>query len=258
MSLLVFHRGGGKSLGYPPNCFLTIKWAIEYEAKAVEYDVVYCQDNNEDKIIVIEPKLLKENGLDINNLSWQEVKKLNVGNEKFGQCSVATFEEIQALIPDTVFQQIHLKGENSKTIPTLFSKLENIQNYTLTSFDLEIIRKIKETNSNTSVGWIVKPQQERGSEGTVDLTALVSANPDLFPDYSEEEIKNILTKSKNLNINIVILCGPRIRDKQIIDQVKSAGFQSGAWGVAQNLEVAKKIISFDIDRFTIDNPEKLQ
>lgn len=258
MSLLVFHRGGGKSLGYPPNCSLTIKWAIEYGAKAIEYDIVYCQDNNEDKIIIIEPKLLKENGLDINNLSWQDVEKLNAGNDKFGHCPIATFEEIQSLTPDTVFQQIHLKGENPKTIPTLVPKLKNVKNFTLSSFDLEIIKKIKETNKDISVGWIVKPQQESGSEGTTDLTALVSSDPDSLPDYSEEEVNDILTKAKSHKANIVILCGPRIRDKQIIDKVKSAGFQSGAWGVAQNLEVAKRLISFNIDRFTIDNPEKLQ
>jgi len=257
MSLLVFHRGGGKSLDYPSNCFLTIKWAIQYKAKAVEYDVAYCQDKNEDKIIIIEPKLLKENGLDINNLSWQDVKQLNAGNGKYGQCSIATFEEVQSLIPDQVIQQIHLKGENPKTIPILLPKLESVQNYTLTSFDLEIIRKVKEANSNISVGWIVKPQQESGSEGTIDLTALVSSDPDSLPGYSEEEIDEILIRAKNCHVNIVILCGPRIRNKQIIDKVKTAGFQSGAWGVAQNLEIAKKLISFNIDRFTIDNPEQL-
>ncbi len=67
-TLIVFHRCGGKSLDYPPDTLLTIKWAIDYGAKAIEYDVVYCNNNGIDEIIVVEPKLLKSAGLDITNL----------------------------------------------------------------------------------------------------------------------------------------------------------------------------------------------
>jgi len=72
--------------------------------------------------------------------------------------------------------------------------------------DLNIIKKLKEAKDDIKVGWIVKPEQEEVNEGTTDLTALVSSNPDALPDY---------------------------------------------------LEVAKRLISYEIDMFTIDNPECL-
>jgi hypothetical protein len=64
-TLIVYHRCGGKSLGYPPNTLFTAKWALKFGAKAVEYDVVLCKDGMANKIIMIEPKLLKDYNLDI-------------------------------------------------------------------------------------------------------------------------------------------------------------------------------------------------
>ena len=57
-------------------------------------------------------------------------------------------------------------------------------------------------------------------------------------------------------IDIIILCGPRIKEKTVIKTVKSQGFEVGAWGVGTNLDLAKQLIQFNIDRFTIDNPEQ--
>ncbi len=56
--------------------------------KAIEYDIVLCKVNLKYKIIVVESKALKKAGLDINNLQWQDVIRLNAGNEKFGHQKV--------------------------------------------------------------------------------------------------------------------------------------------------------------------------
>ncbi|QQO10031.1 glycerophosphodiester phosphodiesterase [Breznakiella homolactica] len=254
MSIPVYHRGGGRSLGYPPNSLLTIQWAVGYGAQAIEYDVAYCEDR---RIVLIEPRLLKEHNLDIDNLSWPELEKINTGNEKYGPCRAASFKEIQEIIPGHIFQQIHIKGNNKETVHTLPEKLSALKNYILTSFDLEMIREIKEHNSGIPVGWIVKPEQEDGSEGTADLTALVSANPDALPNYSEDEIDGILEKAASRNVTAILLCGPRIKAKEIIEKVKATGFICGAWGTGQNLGTAKRLMSYGIDTFTIDNPEEL-
>ncbi|MEK9196642.1 MAG: hypothetical protein AAB914_04700, partial [Patescibacteria group bacterium] len=58
-------------------------------------------------------------------------------------------------------------------------------------------------------------------------------------------------------IDIVLLCGPRIKNSQLVDTVKESGFQIGAWGVAMNLTLAERLIELNLDRFTIDNPEQL-
>ena len=245
-------------MGYPPNCKLSIEWAVKYGAKAVEYDIVCCKDGDKNILAVIEPKLLKENRLDINNLKWEDVRKINAGNDKYGECPVATFEEVQRIIPSDVYQQIHIKkGENFDIIPELISKIGEVSVYTITTFDINVIKMVKKAKADALVGWIVKPEQGDGDEGTTDLTALVSSNPDALPDYKDEEINGILVKAKEHGVSTVILCGPRVRDKKIIDKVKKAGFKSGSWGVGQNLEVAKRLISYEIDMFTIDNPEAL-
>lgn len=257
-TLIVFHRCGGKSLSYPPNTLLTIKWAIDYGAKAIEYDVVYCDDNNINKIIVVEPKLLKSAGLDINNLLWNDVKKINSGNKKFGDQKIPELDQVLKLVDKlNIHQQIHVKGKHPKTTKTLLDKLKGISNFSITSFDIQLLKVIKELQNSVKVGWIIKPKQEKGNEETEDLTALVSTNPNIFPPYSNDEINKIIKTGKANQISIIILCAPRVNEKTIIHTIKGQGFEVGAWGVGTNLDLARKLIQFNINRFTIDNPEQL-
>lgn len=258
-TLLVYHRGGGKSLDYPPNCILTIKWAMNHGAEAVEYDVVAVKDRDSYKVIVIEPKLLLEDNLDIDNLDWKDVQKLNAGNQKFGNCGIATLKEVLDVVDQSkVKQQVHIKGRNSKTVTTLTSELDSFENIVITSFDLSVLKEVKEIAPNSKVGWIVKPDSKNGSEGTQDLTKKVSENPDALPIYSPNELETISQKASANNIDVVILCGPRIKSKNIISYFQEKEFEVGAWGVSCNLDIAKKLIEFGIDRFTIDNPEALR
>ena len=69
-TLVVFHRCGGRSLGYPPNTLFTAQWARDYGAKAIEYDIVLCKDRSQYRIAVVEPKLLKAGGSDNKDLEW--------------------------------------------------------------------------------------------------------------------------------------------------------------------------------------------
>lgn len=258
-TLIVFHRGGGRSLDYPPNNLLTLKWAIDYGAKAIEYDVVYCHGDNTDKIIVVEPKILKSAGLDINNLLWNDVKKINSGNKKFGDQKIPELDQVLKIVNKlNIHQQIHIKGKHPKTIATLLDKLKGISNFSITSFDIQLLKTIKELQNTVKVGWIIKPKQEKGNEEMEDLTALVGRNPNIFPLYSNDEINEIIKTGKANQISTIILCAPRIKQKTTIDTIKEQGFEVGAWGVGTNLDLARRLIQFNINRFTIDNPEQLQ
>lgn len=255
---LVYHRGGGKSLGYPPNCLLTIKWSSRYGAKAIEYDVVVTKDGSQYKMIVIEPKLLLEHNLDINNLEWNSVKNIDAGNEQFGYVPIATLQEVLAEIDqNSIRQQVHIKGTHPQTVPSLVSEITNLKNITVTSFDLNVLNRVKDYAPKLSVGWIVKPDSESGNEGAEDLTKMVSSNPDAIPAYTQEELNDILVKSKKGDIDVIILCGPKIRDTTSVKAFQDAGFEVGAWGVGSNLKMARRFISLGLDRFTIDNPEQL-
>lgn len=103
----------------------------------------------------------------------------------------------------------------------------------------------------------MKPQQEGGDEAGVDLTAKLVADMDAIQEYSESEISKILETSRANSVDIILLCGPRIKNKDIVEKLKNQGFGVGAWGVALNLELAKQLIEFGLDRFTLDNPEQL-
>jgi len=256
-TLVVFHRCGGKALGYPPNALVTAKWARDFGAKAIEYDIVFCSFDDGGKVVVIEPKLLKQAGLDIDNLDWKDVEKINTGNDKFGTSSPATLEAmLQKIDTNTVAHQIHIKGKNPKTLGVLLPALRNVKNYVLTTFDISVIRDIKRRDKNVPVGWIVKPKQEKGSEGSEDLTAAVTSARCLSP-YLAEELDEITKEARKHDVQIIILCGPQVQEKRIVEEVSSAGFEVGAWGVGTNLDLARKLIEFQIDRFTLDNPEQL-
>ena len=257
-TLVVFHRCGGKSLGYPPNTLLTAQWALEYVAKAIEYDIVYCKDPDASRVVVIEPKLLKQAGLDINDLAWSDVSTIEAGNERVGHVVPGTLEEmIVAINTTTVTHQIHLKGNHPKTTETVVQKMQGINSCVLTTFDIEVIKKIKVIDPKMRVGWIVKPKQEKGSEGSEDLTALVAASGRTLPPYSGEELGEIIQEAKDASVDVVILCGPRIQNKNTVMQVQNAGYEVGAWGVGTNLDLAKRLIDYKINRFTLDNPEQL-
>ena len=227
-------------------------------AQAIEYDVAIAKDGNKFKVFVIEPKLLNEAGLDINNLVWEDVQKINAGNEKFGTQKVPLLEEILIAIDSTkVAHQIQIKGQNPATVREVLERVKDVKNYIITAFDNKVIREIKELDNSICVGWLVKPAQEDGDEAGVDLTAKLVSEADALEEYSYSEISEILSQAKRNHIDVLLLCGPRIKQKLLVDRVKENGFQIGAWGVATNVGLANHLIDIGLDRFTLDNPEQL-
>ena len=257
-TVIVYHRCGGKSLKYPPNTILTAQWASKNGAKAIEYDVALAQDDDNSKIVVMEPKVIKEAGLDINNLQWADVKNLNSGNETFGFQKIPLLEEMLAAIDSNkTGHQIQLKGQHPDSVKVLLTKVQGLNNYIITAFDISVIQEIKSLNKGIPVGWLIKPRQEEGDEAGVDLTAKLVADLDSIQEYSEAEVSEILDTARTNSVDVILLCGPRIKSKKVIEQLKSEGFGVGAWGVAMNLSLAKQLIAFGLDRFTLDNPEEL-
>ncbi|MFH1586606.1 MAG: glycerophosphodiester phosphodiesterase [Candidatus Diapherotrites archaeon] len=257
-TLIVYHRGGGKSLGYPPNSVITIKWALENNCKAVEYDVVACRDGKSWKAVMVEPALLKQNNFDMDNLVFNDLKELDTGTEKYGKVRVSELKEVMQIASKYgVKQQVHIKGKNHNTVSAVVSQIEKKSGVLITSFDLEVLAKVKSNVPDIKTGWIVKPDSESGSEGSKDLTKMVSSGNEDLPAYAEEELAEIGKRAVQNKVDAVILCAPRIGNIDVIDYFRGRGFEVGAWGVGSNLELARKLISYKIDRFTIDNPENL-
>ncbi|GEM_PF-1388596 len=257
-TLIVYHRCGGKSLGYPPNTVLTAEWAAKNGAQAIEYDVAVAKDESGFKVFVVEPKLLKAAGLDINNLSWDDVRKIDTGNEKFGPQKIALLEEmLGAVNSERVAHQIQIKGQHPATVKEVLARVKGVKNYIITAFDVNVIKEIKQVNEKTPVGWLIKPKLEPGDEAGVDLTAKLLARADKLENYSDAELSQLIQMSKDSAVEILLLSAPRIKEKGVVEKVRASGLQIGAWGIATNLALAKQMIGFGLDRFTIDNPEEL-
>lgn len=257
-TLVVYHRCGGKSLGYPPNTIFTAQRAMQNGARAIEYDVAIAKDGDKFQVFVIEPKLLKEAGLNINDLTWSDVQKINAGNEKFGIQKVPLLEEMLAAIDsEKVAHQIQIKGQHSASVREVLARVKRVKNFIITAFDIDVIKEIKQADKNVGVGWLVKPAQEGGDEAGVDLTAKLVSEAVKLQEYSDDEMSEILATAKNSAVDVLLLCGPRIKQKSLVERVKGEGLQIGAWGVATNLELAKRLVELELDRFTLDNPEQL-
>jgi glycerophosphoryl diester phosphodiesterase len=89
------------------------------------------------------------------------------------------------------------------------------------------------------------------------LTAKVISQTAALQEYSDNEVADIILRARENAVDVVLLCGPRIRRRSLVRRVKEAGFQIGAWGVAADLTLARRLMELQLDRFTLDNPELL-
>ncbi len=253
MTLIVYHRGGGKSLGLPPNCLRTFRWALERNAPAIEYDTCVCLDADQPLMAVVEPALLTDRDLDIDRLTWREVRSINAGDARHGL--VATLAEVLRTLAGRTHQQIHLKGANPLTVPTLLQEVGEGADCLVTSFSLAVLTQVKAGRPGLRIGWLIKPDGSSGSEGSRDLTArMAGARP---PPYAAHEVDEILERAKAAGVDCVIPCASRLAGADVVERIRRAGFEVGCWGVGCNLGLAARLIAFGVDRFTIDNPEQL-
>ena len=140
------------------------------------------------RLVVIEPKLLNALDVDINHLRWEDIRSIDAGNTKFGSMPLTLLEDMLAVAEERVAQQIHIKGEgNPEIVPALLSALRGKSDFVITAFDIEVLKRIKALAPDVKLGWLVKPAQEKGGEGTTDLTARVTANPESASAYGDEE-----------------------------------------------------------------------
>jgi glycerophosphoryl diester phosphodiesterase len=222
-TLIVHHRCGGKSLGYPPNTVLTAQWAMKNGARAIEYDVAIAKDGDKLKTFVIEPRLLREAGLDINNLFWSDVEGINVGNEKFGAQNAPLLESMLSTIDSLrVAHQIQIKGQHPASAREVLARVRKVKNCIITAFDINVIGEIKALDEIVRVGWLVKPAQEDGDEAGVDLTAKLNSEADELQEYFDDEITDIISKARKNAVDVVLLCGPRIKRRSLVRRVKTS------------------------------------
>lgn len=254
---LIFHRGGGKSLGYQPNTLQTIEWALAYGAEAIEFDVVLYTKGSFSTLIV-EPSLIKDKKMNIDEIKSDKVEEIDTNKRLPGRQRPLALRRLRKLIEGKkVTLVIHAKSENKALFASIITAMGDYEYYYISSFCIDHHRYLQQLNPFVKKYWIVKPDMETGLEGTTDLTALISADPTSLPPYTMREIYRITKVAMDAGIEVVSLCAPRISKKGQLDYVKRKGLKTSAWGVAMNLDVARNLMKLGIDMMTIDNPEEL-
>lgn len=256
MTLLVYHRSRGKSANIPPNTLSGIRWCLANGAQAIEYDVFYCREGSGGKVVMVEPKLLGEAGFDPDNLTWDQVRTIAVNQDTSAPEYPAELQDVLALVPSEVAQQVHLKTTDDRMVDAVLPLVRGAQNVVVTSFDLRPLRRIKDLSPTTPTGWLVKPDGKSAPERLSDLTR--QSGEVRHEPFTEADRHAIAALAKEACADFVMLCAPKIGSPAGLDYFRAEGFQVGAWGVGDNFDLAARMIAFKIDRFTFDKAELLR
>jgi len=150
---LIAHRGVFNNIDIPENSIKAFKEAVKLNY-AVEFDVHLTKDN----ILVVfhDDNLERMTGLNknIQDCTYEEIKVLRLLNT---DQSIPTLDEILEVVEDKVFMDIEIKNTKriKDTCSLLINKLSNYNNYSLKSFNPNIVRYIKNNYPNIKVGFLI-------------------------------------------------------------------------------------------------------
>lgn len=106
------HRGAMDT--HPENTIEAFKEAIRLQVQMIELDVRLTKDK---KLVILHDETVDrttDGTGKIQDLTWKQVKKLDAGSWKsseFKDLRIPTFEEALAIMPDDIWLNVHLKGD---------------------------------------------------------------------------------------------------------------------------------------------------
>lgn len=194
MVLNFAHRGSLTEA--PENTLSAIKKALEHEAKAIELDVQLTKDGH--MVVVHDQRLARFNkdhqGF-IKDYTLEEIKQIDIGSSfssEFAGETLATFEEMLAIIPNDVILNVEIKnipviyeGIEEKLIRTL-DKNDRLDHIIISSFDHAALRKVQSLAPDIPLGMLLyyrmlKPWEYAKSSGL----SLTSVHPHV--SYTDQE-----------------------------------------------------------------------
>ncbi len=166
------HRGAsGYALENTWNAFIK---ACELGV-GIELDVQITKDG----VVVVyhDDNLRRLTGINagIETLDYEEIKDLRVGKKwlrKFQQHEIPlAYEVFQWAKKKKIPLNVELKesfAKNPKGPQILAAMLEGMEDVHLSSFNVELLKKMKELMPDTEVAWIIKKNSQLSSETTID------------------------------------------------------------------------------------------
>ncbi len=241
--LIIGHRGfSGK---YPENTVLAFIKALNAGADGVELDVWLSKDG---KAVVFHDSTLQRftgNPTPVKDLTLNELKNVHMGA---GQ-TIPSLEEVLKVIPHDTFLNIEIKDREAVEEVLEVLRENDVKNVVLTSFDVEILRDLKESGENFRSGLL------KTMDGTLELVEM------------REKFSETLLLARELGLWCIVIpiesalqVSPD-RFKEFLRRLRVAGLKIFFWAYADEnfyrksmLESLKSLY----DGVITDHPERMK
>ncbi len=188
----IIHRANGGD--YPENTLQALEQMVEIGAEGIEIDIQLSKD--EMPMVFHDPHLVRLTGRDsfVKELTTSEIKTLEVRsikNDKNG--TIPTLDEAIEIVQNKKHLYIELKKGDAdkiaKSVLNVIGKRLSVVSFTLSSFDVKIIRSVKIQNSSVRTGYIFASPFKR---------FFLNRTEKLVGGFDQWHIENNLLKSKLL------------------------------------------------------------
>lgn len=220
------HRGS--SLSAPENTMAAFELAVENMADYIELDVQMTKDG--ELVIMHDSNALRTTGVnrEISDMTLAEVKQLDAGSyysADYAGEQVPTLEEVLDYTKGKIRVNIEIKSGNygtlvSDKVAELISEKNMMTDCVVTSFEIELLDRVKELKPQIQVGYI-----------------LVVAYGDFY------NMDNV----DFFSINAAFLT------KRMVDAIHNSGKQIHAWTV-NNQSSIKNLTNKGVDNIITDDP----
>ncbi|MBM31742.1 MAG: hypothetical protein CL764_02670 [Chloroflexi bacterium] len=241
---LIAHRGNSSKA--PENTIISFKKSVISGFKIIEFDVQLSKDNVP---VIFHDKRLERttNGKGyLKDYLWDELKKLDAGKwfgEKFIKEKIPSLDEILKLFLGKTHLQIEIKSNEEALSQIIVNSLEKnlwlkkynqipycIPGFSITSFNINQVIKVKKIQPNINVGWLV---DKNNNEKNL-LENLLDNNINMYIPNVNSSFWNNAELKKSLKENNITIC---------------------AWG-SKKLNDVKKMLYSGADAMTVDWPEE--
>jgi len=215
--LFIAHRGA--SAYEPENTLVAFRKAVSMGADAIEFDVRRSKDGV--PIVIHNGDLKRVVGVDkkVWELTVEELKSFKV----FGREPIPVLEEVLAEFANKIPLFIEIKDEGLETkVVEYLNMYKSYDNVLIISFNYNILSKIKELLSKIDIG-LITDRHPIPIREALKLRALA-----ILPRY------NLISS-------------------RIVSEMKSKNLKIYTWTI-NDVSTAMKIISYDVDGITTDNP----
>jgi len=191
------HRGA--SALAPENTLSAIQAAVNVGADLIEIDIQITKDKKVVAFHGFEESLPNKPDIDIKNISYQDIKKIDFGSwfsKNFAGEKIPLLKDVIELVFDKCYLMIELKSdgkdidyEMAELTISEISSYNYIQHTIFGSFDLDLIKKLKENFNDIHIAAIKNPYNNSTPielKKATNCEAIVCSIDEYTEEFAEE------------------------------------------------------------------------